>query len=113
MTDSPEFRRQQAEMQELRGFLENTMTEKKQPEALRLADAIGIDDDWYPGYEITADDMTAAAAKLRRQHALIEEMRDVIVACKKELDLMPKSFAYDIHPGRQIDRVLAKVDAQS
>ena len=93
MTDSPEFRRQQAEMQELRGFLENTMTENKQPDRL--------------------DVEMQRFAELRRQAALIEELRDVIVACKKELDLMPKSFAYDIHPGRQIDRVLAKVDAQS
>ena len=93
MTDSPEFRRQQAEMKELRGFLENTMTENKQPDRL--------------------DVEMQRFAELRRQAALIEELRDVIVACKKELDLMPKSFAYDIHPGRQIDRVLAKVDAQS
>ena len=93
MTDSPEFRRQQAEMQDLRVFLENTMTENKQPDRL--------------------DVEMQRFAELRRQAALIEELRDVIVACKKELDLMPKSFAYDIHPGRQIDRVLAKVDAQS
>ena len=107
MTDSPEFRRQQAEMQELRGFLENTMTEKKQPEALRLADAIGIDDDWYPGYEITADDMTAAAAELRRQHALIQEMREVVfqlMACHDEPSCAALDFARD---------VLAKTESQS
>jgi hypothetical protein len=107
MTDSTEFRRQQAEMQEMRGFLENTMTEKKQPEALRLASTTTSLRGWK-----WADD---CEAELRRQHALIEELREALAWYVEEDDVvedMPGNEPW-VAGKRRAQAALAKAEAQS
>lgn len=73
----------------------------KQPNALRLADLL----DKIPSYGHTPTD-TAAAAELRRQHALLEEMAG---ASRGLLDALPSATT---HPAIVAMRaVLAKWEA--
>ena len=114
MTDSPEFRRQQAEMQDLRGFLENTMTEKKQPRAIALANELKIDGAYRPLVRMNA------AYLIRRQHALIEEMRDALKNVNQFLshcwrDVNMNAYSLELLDAQMtsVDAALAKAGAQS
>lgn len=72
----------------------------KQPEALRLADCLSAQATWVPSGP--AGVMHRSSDELRRQHALIEQMREFI-----EQALFARLI--DI---RRRDAILAKMEAQ-
>jgi hypothetical protein len=86
----------------------------KQPEALRLADALTpptlpestttIPAQWSP----QPRDRWNAVAELRRQHALIEELREALL----EFPEAPNPFTYRL-AHKKARAALAKAEAQS
>lgn len=88
----------------------------KQPEALRCADgltACAEDPMWADHAEITKRLCSLSADHIRRQHALIEEMRKALEACENRLAVLAIASYSSVGAELKIARAaLAKAEAQ-